>query len=108
MTDDLSGHVHYASEMVQRWDGTWMLRSGNEDEIGKHPQLFVRAKDDPKALTDVRPRVASTAVSFIDVDLVQGVKKPNPGPADHLFLTSDDGIGQMVIEGSPAFTVRDD
>lgn len=108
IVDDESGHTHYASETIERWDGIIFRKRGNEDEVHQHPQLFVRAKDDPRALEDVRPQIRSSAAFFIDVDVVQGVKKPAPGPADHLYLTSDDGIGNMVIEGTPAFTVRED
>jgi hypothetical protein len=52
MTDDESGIVYYASEMVKRWDGQFVHKSQNEF---RHPQEFVKALNDPRALRDIRP-----------------------------------------------------
>src|SRR3546814_19837690 len=51
MTDAESGYVHYASEMVERWDGQFVHHINNE---GRHPQEFVKARNDPRALRNVR------------------------------------------------------
>ena len=99
--DDLSGVVYYDDEMVKRWDNVTMVRDGNEDEIRQHPQLYVRAKRDPYPLTDVRPQSISTAAAFIDIDQVAGVTLPK-GPAQHLYKTSQMGIGTMIITGGSA------
>lgn len=107
ITDDESGFVHYDDEIVERWDGILFRKRGNEDEIGKHPQLFVRALDDPRALEKIRPQFVAAALNIIDIDKVQGVVR-SKGAADHLFLTTLDGIEEMAIEGTPPFTVRDD
>ncbi|MGI9405305.1 MAG: hypothetical protein ACR2O4_02945 [Hyphomicrobiaceae bacterium] len=45
-----------ASEMVTQWDGLLVHKSEVEE---RNPQEFVRAKRDPEALTDVRPRAPS-------------------------------------------------
>lgn len=51
MTDDLSGRVHYASEMRKTWDGLWVHR---DNFYTRNPQDFVRAMNDPEALREVR------------------------------------------------------
>ncbi len=83
IVDDESGHTHYSEDIVERYDGILFRRDGNEDEIRQHPQLYVRALDDPRALSDVRPQVAATAPNFVDANIVQGIRKPS-GAADHL------------------------
>ena len=56
--DDESGLTHYASEMVKDWDGS-LRHKDNLD--GRHPQLDVRARKDPRALMDVRTRADSAS-----------------------------------------------
>lgn len=53
---DRSGFVYPASEMVTQWDGLLVHRSEVEE---RNPQEFVRARKDPEALTDVRPKPAA-------------------------------------------------
>lgn len=96
MIDDESGLTHYDDEMVERWDGLWVHKSNNET---RHPQEFVRARTDPKALRHVRP-----LEDFAEIDntipLEVGettVPAPLDGPAQHLFRP---GIGRLEIESS--------
>jgi hypothetical protein len=97
--DDESGAVYYASEMVKRWDGA-LVHYKNDER--RHPQEFVRAGTDPKALRDVRtdlpyPEFIDTFIPFVGETNV-----PAPqGAASHLF---DVGIGSMSIGGT--FVVR--
>ena len=49
---DESGIVGYASQMVKRWDGLFVRPQAFET---RHPQEFVRARNDPVPLRDVRP-----------------------------------------------------
>lgn len=94
MVDDESGYTHYASEMVERWDGAWVHHTNNES---RHPQEFVKARNDPKALRDVRPdEFAPEIDNTFDLEIGEtSVSTPIDGPAAHLFKP---GIGKMVIE----------
>ncbi len=56
VVSDRSGFVFPASEMVTQWDGLLVHTSEVEE---RNPQEFVRAKRDPEALTDVRPRASA-------------------------------------------------
>ena len=110
--DDESGRVHYASECRYVWDGS--LRHHTQFET-RQPQEFVKAKNDPIALTKIRPEPAFKKIDnvvFISVGET-GVATKTNGPAAHLFsveLAGDDaGIGTMEIEASAEsnpFTVR--
>lgn len=62
MRDDESGIVHYASDMVRRWDGHFVHHTQNET---RNPQEFVVAKPDPKPLKHIseEPLIISTIVS---------------------------------------------
>lgn len=101
MTDDESGYTHYRSEMVERWDGAWVHWSNNET---RHPQEFVRARNDPRPLRDIRPDgFASDIDNTFDVEIGEtSVKTPIDGPAAHLFRP---GIGKMIIEDSDSLLV---
>lgn len=102
MRDDESGIVHYASDMVRRWDGLWVHHSNNET---RNPQEFVRARADPVALQNVRSDLPFDAPDQpITQPLFIGntTTKTIPGPASHLF--EGDGIGAMDIGGN--FIVR--
>jgi len=96
MVDDESGFTHYASEMVQRWDGAWVHKSNNET---RHPQEFVRARMDPRALLNVRPDEFSPVIdNTFNLEIgVTTVSTPINGPAAHLFHP---GIGKMIIESA--------
>lgn len=92
MRDDESGRVHYASDMVRRWDGHFVRRDQYET---RQPQEFVRAYKDPVALTNVRPdQDTGKTCNFIGV-FVGATAVPVPrGPAAHLF---DPGVGEMEV-----------
>lgn len=93
MVDDESGFTHYASEMVERWDGAWVHRDNNEY---RNPQEFVRAKADPRALRNVRPQTNGAAPCLFT--------SPTIGDTDALTrkgpLTNFAGLGDMTLEGS--------
>ena len=91
VVDDLSGFVEWASDCVKRYDGILMLRRGNQDEVARHPQEFVKARRDPKALRDIRPEPLVDAPINTIVGLIYAVNgnlvtRPN-GAATHLFST---------------------
>lgn len=94
MVDDESGLTHYASEMEQIWDGSWRHCSNTET---RHPQEFVRARNDPRPLRNVRPDDFSPSIdNTFDLEVGETtVPTPIEGPAAHLFKP---GIGKMVIE----------
>jgi hypothetical protein len=98
--DDESGAVYYASEMVKRWDGALVHQKNDER---RHPQEFVRAGTDPKALRDVRTDLPYPEAPAADFDLFVGeTNVPTPqGAASHLF---DVGIGSAAIGST--FVVR--
>ena len=60
MMDDESGLVHYREEMRELWDGTW--RHSKNLEF-RHPQEFVKAERDPRALRHTRDTQPCAAVS---------------------------------------------
>ena len=93
MVSDESGFTFYKSEMVERWDGAWVHHSETEP---RHPQDFVRAKNDPIALKIIRPATAVSAACAHYWDLfVVGTTVETPrGPADHLFNL---GVGEAEI-----------
>jgi hypothetical protein len=94
MQDDESGFVHYASEMMEIWDGTFRHRNNFET---RQPQEFVRAKNDPRALVDVRIEIPSSAAANVESAFVGETGVPTPtGPASHLF--GGNGIEFMKIE----------
>lgn len=51
--DDISGQTHYASEMRMTWDGKFVHKD-NWDP--RHPQDFVRSKNDTQTVPIARPR----------------------------------------------------
>ncbi len=113
MVDSESGFVHYRSEMVQIWDGTWRHRDNFET---RQPQEFIRAKNDPKALKNVQPEPAFAEPSLITpltVGQTSALTNKSFAGAGTIFtfgvLGGDPGIGSMVIEGSAEsgpFTIR--
>jgi len=92
MTDDMTGSVHYASEMRTQWNGLIVHHSRYEE---RHPQEFVRAGKDPFAVRDTRP-VPDLAAPVNAIPYSVGVTNvPAPyGPAAHLY---EPGIGEMKI-----------
>ncbi len=101
MHDDESGLVHYKSEMLKIWDGTWRHHTNFET---RQPQEFVRARNDPKALRHIRPEPDVAKACSVRPILVGGTSFAAPqGPASHLF---DPGIGDMEV--GCTFIVRPD
>jgi hypothetical protein len=96
MVDDESGYTHYASEMVERWDGAFVHHSNNET---RHPQEFVKARNDPYPLKDVRPDNFSPVIdNTFEIEVGETtVPTVINGPAAHLFQP---GIGKMIIESA--------
>ena len=101
--DEESGLVHYRSQMRKNWDGSWRHKD-NVEPI--QPQLFVKAKSDPKTLKRIRPdSVYPAPENFIPLVVGQStIITRTDGPAAHLFATGvlggDFGIGDMIIEAS--------
>ena len=80
---DESGIVGYASDMVKRWDGAFVRQKGFET---RHPQEFVKAVKDPKALTLVRIRQTVASASPTQPSTIGTTSVVTPtGPASHLF-----------------------
>lgn len=91
--DDESGLVHYRSEMRQIWNGTWRHERNFET---RQPQEFVRARNDPRALLNVRPEPRTPAVCAFTPPNVGSTTVPTkPTPT-----TTFAGVGDMAIEGS--------
>lgn len=82
--DDESGFVHYADQVVRRWDGMY-VRKDQDEPID--PQWFITSENDP------------TNVPFIRPD------EPSPPACKTRLAYQSDGpwaqsIGTMVIEES--------
>jgi len=75
--DDESGFPVYASELARDWDGAFRKKDNLD---GRHPQLDVRAKNDPTALSDTRP------MSALD--------------SGGDFLVQEDGLFKLILEDS--------
>lgn len=103
--DDFTGMPEWRSKMAKTWDGFLVGVRGNEQEFGRHPQTFVRAKADPKPLVDVRlPDDAVTAYdAAIEWTGVTG------GVAEHLFvyaIEEPDGGFEIVADGMTPASAR--
>lgn len=100
--DEESGVVGYKSQMVARWDGVWVRRRENEP---RHPQEFIYAYNDPRALRDIRDESSfAFCGGSVNTPLKVGatnVKTVLSGPGSKYF---DFKIGDMVIGQS--FVVR--
>ena len=101
MRDDESGFVHYRSEMVRLWDGTWRHKDNFET---RQPQEFVQARSDPRALRHIRPEptIEQMVVNTVSGEVGDTTVQTPQSPAGHLFKA---GIGQMIIEGTNPNTV---
>ena len=83
VVDDYSGFPEWKENIARTWDGFLVRRSGNEQELQRHPQTFVRAKPDPRPLTEVRLLTDTTAYDpALDVPVNTNVVD---GPGAHLF-----------------------
>jgi hypothetical protein len=74
---DEDGFAYYASEMTTDWDGSFRHRDNLD---GRHPQMDVKARNDPQALKDIRPRA--------DADTGGD------------FLVQEDGMFKIILEDS--------
>lgn len=103
LIDDESGKTIYASEARQIWDGS--LRHFSSFET-RHPQEFVKAKQDPKGLTEISLTDTIGNISNVVPFMVgQTSVRTVTGPAAHIFGfgvlgNNDPGIGQMTIAAS--------
>ena len=97
--DDESGLTHYSDEVIRLWDGSYRRKDQYET---RHPQEFIRAKNDPQPIPFVRPDTESSAISNTQSIYVGQTTVLTPvGPASHLF---DSGIGDMEI--GTTFVIR--
>jgi len=109
MLDDESGQVHYRSQMKRVWDGTWRHERNFET---RQPQEFIKAKNDPRALREVRSEpvfasvVSTVAFKVGNTNIDTNSSFPGSGTIFNFGLTLDvgEGIGVMVIEGTVAGT----
>jgi len=90
MMDSRTGEVHYASEMTQDWDGTW-VKKGTED--GEHPFDHYNAifkEDVPVHINPVDP-LEPTVIGLRPTVGASGVARAKT-PSDFLFpeLENDD------------------
>jgi hypothetical protein len=97
--DEESGIVAYDDQIHKRWDGALVRRKAMET---RHPQEFVRAKSDPKALKTVRPaQEAPTAAHGPSLTVGNTSVLAPQGIGYRLTLV---GIGKMPIGNS--FQIR--
>ena len=97
VTDDRTGIVHYASEMVQEWTGL-LVRRGTEDY--RHPQEFVRSLPDPQAPTNVRSEPGppfDDVCGYYVMEWVPGIGIKRTPTAYELNNLPLPGIGVMTI-----------
>jgi hypothetical protein len=91
IVDEESGHVVYRSQVLKIWDGSYRRLKSFET---RQPQEFVRAKRDPKSLSDVRPDARSPSSGLMS-DTVGDTSIATPvGAAHHIY---DTAIGDMEI-----------
>lgn len=64
--DDISGQTHLASEMRLNWKGQFVHKKNWEP---RHPQDFVRTRNDDQSVPVARPRPDDV---FVDVDFFTG------------------------------------
>lgn len=92
MRDDESGLVHYDDELVKRWDGLYVRRDQYET---RHPQEFVKARNDPIQLREIRTDPLVARPTTAEATLIGTTSiSTRTGPASHIFSP---GIGDMVI-----------
>lgn len=95
IVDDESGIVAYDDQIVKRWDGALVRQKAYET---RHPQEFVRARNDPKPLKDVRPAVESTAAALGPTFFVGNTNVPAKQGIG--YRLSQAGIGYMRVGAS--------
>jgi hypothetical protein len=95
MEDEESGIVTYDDKIVKRWDGALVRRKAYET---RHPQEFVRAKSDPKALKNIRPAQEADRPALGPTYFVGNTTVPAAKGIGHRLTRT--GIGKMMIGGS--------
>lgn len=93
--DDESGFVHYADQVVRRWDGMY-VRKDQDEPID--PQWFITAESDPTNVPFVRPDqpAGPACKTGLAYDAANQPIKSFPGY--NLYVGSS--IGSMEIECS--------
>ena len=92
IVDDESGIVAYDDQIVKRWDGALVRKKAYET---RHPQEFVRARNDPKPLKEVRPAVPSPQAALGPTYFVGNTNVPAYKGMG--YRLTQVGIGQMTI-----------
>lgn len=93
MVDEESGHIVYRSDCVKIWDGTYRRAKSYET---RQPQEFVKAKSDPKALTQVRSVPNTASICNVLPSTIGNTSVSFPrGVAAHLYMGP--GIGEAEI-----------
>lgn len=105
--DEESGFTEYGTEVARDYWGV-LKKKSEHDPV--HPQLFIRAKQDPYVVNPIHPPLRTYNTSAYNLGTFVGVTTVTAptGPATHLYnvqaITGDPGIGEMVIGDS--FVVR--
>lgn len=113
VVDDESGRTYYSDKVRECWDGSVRHYSQYES---RHPQEFVRAKDDPRPVHPIRAQEYEEVGEITSPILIGNTQLFTPvGPATHLFRDvlagiPLPGIGEMIIEdpGFYGFVVETD
>ena len=98
--DEVTGYVHYRSQMTRRWDGAWVHKKNFET---RQPQEFVDAGTDPQVVYPTRPQEALGRACFPAPEFVgnTNVIPSKTGPGWQIW---DLPIGEMEVGCS--FSVR--
>lgn len=91
--DEESGFTEYASRVERDYYGVLKLK---EQGDRLHPQMFIKAKDDPHVVPFIsEPLRSYTTEPTVEFYIDNTTIEPAFGPASHLFYP---GIGDAVIE----------
>ena len=97
MVDEESGHTVYRSQVTKIWDGTFRRTKSFET---RQPQEFIKARNDPTPLTDVRSAARLPTACNVDQPYIgnTGIKRDATltSPAAHLYRGP--GIGEAEIQ----------
>lgn len=93
--DDESGFVHYADQVVRRWDGMY-VRKDQDEPID--PQWFITAESDPTNVPFVRPDQPAGPACKTGPCYDPARKPIKNFPGYSLYIGSS--IGSMEIECS--------
>jgi hypothetical protein len=93
--DDESGFVHYADQVVRRWDGMY-VRKDQDEPI--EPQWFITAESDPTNVPFVRPDQPAGPACKTGPAYDAANRPIKSFPGYNLYVGSS--IGSMEIECS--------